>query len=87
MLLRRRKIALITTKLTSELVASNLLLKKLEVSLFEQKHLFAVTNIALWTARFSKVEKCARPACSSVTTLVEYCSAQCDAMEKTPYRD
>jgi hypothetical protein len=32
----------------------------------------------------TKGEKCAHPVCSCVTTTGKYCSAQCEAMEKTP---
>jgi hypothetical protein len=31
----------------------------------------------------SKAEKCAHPACTCMTT-EKYCSAACEAMEKTP---
>ena len=32
----------------------------------------------------TKAVKCAHPVCSCVTTSGKYCSAQCEAMEKTP---
>jgi len=32
----------------------------------------------------TKAEKCAHPICSCVTSPGKYCSAQCEAMEKTP---
>jgi hypothetical protein len=32
----------------------------------------------------TKGEKCAHPVCSCVITAGKYCSAQCEAMEKTP---
>ena len=31
-----------------------------------------------------KAEKCAHPLCSCVTTSGKYCSAECEATEKTP---
>jgi hypothetical protein len=32
----------------------------------------------------AKTNKCAHPVCSCKTTKEKYCSAQCEAMEKTP---
>ena len=31
-----------------------------------------------------KTDKCAHPVCSCTTMTGKYCSAQCEAMEKTP---
>lgn len=32
----------------------------------------------------TNTHKCAHPICSCITKLEKYCSAQCEAMEKTP---
>jgi hypothetical protein len=32
----------------------------------------------------TKATKCAHPVCTCMTTSGKYCSAQCEAMEKTP---
>jgi hypothetical protein len=32
----------------------------------------------------AKTDKCAHPVCSCRATTGKYCSAQCEAMEKTP---
>lgn len=32
----------------------------------------------------SNAQKCAHPICSCMTSSGKYCSAQCEAMEKTP---
>jgi hypothetical protein len=60
-----------------------------------QKYFFLGTSIWSWTSALDpklggkkmvseKTEKCAHPLCSCVTTSGKYCSAECQATEKTP---